>query len=53
MFQLLYPEGKTAQYLLKWRLGRFHSQSGYFEAEKTSAYTRNGTQDYPFCSIVT
>jgi hypothetical protein len=52
MFQLLYPEGKTAQYLLKRRLGGLHSQSGCFEAEKT-AYTRNGTQDYPFCSIVT
>jgi hypothetical protein len=53
MFQSLYPKGKTAQYLLKRRLVGLHSQSGCFEAEKTPAYTRNGTQDYPFCSIVT
>jgi hypothetical protein len=53
MLQLLYPEGTTAQYLWKRKLGGLQSQSGCFEAEKTPAYTRNITQDYPFCSIVT
>lgn len=34
MFQLLYPKGKTAQYLLNRELGGLQSQFGCFEEEK-------------------